>query len=64
MAEVVVGADGGLQQRDDEGIVDEAVAARAAVVPRADEVGLRRGGFLVQGVEVAAHRVEAEDFVG
>lgn len=64
VAEVVVGADGGLQQRDDKGIVDEAVAARAAVVPRADEVGLGRGGFLVQDVEVVAHRVEAEDFVG
>ena len=31
VAEVVVGADGGLQQRGDKGIVDEAVAARAAV---------------------------------
>lgn len=55
VAEVVVGADGGLQQRGDKGIVDEAVAARAAVVPRADEIGLGRGGFLVQGVEVVAH---------
>ena len=64
VAEVVVGANGGLQQRDDKGIVDEAVAARAAVVPRADEIGLGRGGFFIQGVEVAAHRVEAEDFVG
>ena len=64
VAEVVVWANGGLQQCDDKGIVDEAVAARAAVVPGADEVGLGRGGFLVQGVEVVAHRVEAEDFVG
>ena len=64
VAEVIVGADGGLQQRGDKGIVDEAVAARAAVVPRANEIGLGRGGFVVQGVEVAAHRIEAEDFVG
>jgi len=64
VAEVEDGVDCGLQHRRDKGIVDEAVAARAAVVPGADKIGLGRGGFFVQGIEVTAHRVEPEDFVG
>ena len=61
MAEVILGGEGGLQQRGDEGIVDQLVAARAPLVPGADEIGPRLIRHPVKAVEVLPHRIEAEN---
>ena len=61
MAVVISVANGGGQQRSDEGIVDQLVAVGAAFVPGTDEVGFRFAAMALQLLDVLAHRVKSLD---
>ena len=63
MAEVVVVVDRLLQERGDEGVVDEPVADGAAVVPGADEIGFCLWiRCFAQGIEILADIIDVENF--
>ena len=61
VAEVKVIANGGSQQRCDEGIVDQLVGVAAAVVPGAKEIGLGLVAIVLHLAHVVAHVIKRLD---
>lgn len=63
VAVVIVVADGGAQQRGDEGVVDQLVGVGAAIIPWADEVGFGIGLKVRQLADVVANLIESFDLL-